>query len=476
MKKTMWGGRFKEAQHDYFKTINDSIEDDKFLAIWDIKTSLAHAKCLLEAEIIDQGAYQSIVAGLNEIAVQFATNSLQPQSCDEDIHMWIERLLTEKIGTAGKKLHTGRSRNDQVATTIKLWLKDAYDEHLKQLKLLIEALVKLSKEQIDTLMPGCTHLQIAQPISFAFYLTAYAYKLKRDYQKGCDLFAHLDTCPLGSGALAGSNYPLSRELSQSELGFAKICYHAMDAISDRDYIADYLYFGNLIVTHLSQMSEDFIIWQSPNYKYITLSDAFTSGSSLMPQKKNPDALELIRGKAAVMNSRLNGMFGIVKGLPMSYNKDLQEDKRLVYSAYQDLTSILAIMPHIIETTSYHADAMKAALKHSYSNATSLADTLVMKGVPFREAHHIAGQLVAKAIEEGKELYELDLAELKIYCPSIDEQIRQSTQYYKTIENKKTLGSTNKKDVLFMIADLAKWLKSIEKDHMIGAQDKKLKTV
>ncbi len=459
MEKTMWSGRFKEAQHDAFKEINYSINDDMFLALWDIKTSRAHAKCLLQASILSDEDYQAISKGLSELEEQFLLNNLTPQSHDEDVHMWIERLLTEKIGAAGKKIHTGRSRNDQVATTLKLWLKDAYDKHLSELKTLIETLTDLAKDHINTIMPGCTHLQIAQPISLAFYFMAYAYKLKRDYQKGCDFLIHMDKCPLGSGALAGSNYELSRELTQTELGFAAICPNAMDAISERDYVADYLYFNTLIATHLSQMSEDFIIWQSSNYQYITLSDAFSSGSSLMPQKKNPDALELIRGKAAVINGRLNSLCGLLKGIPMSYNKDLQEDKRLVYQTYCDNRHILMVMPEMLKTTTYHADQMKAALRYSYANATYFADYLVMKGTPFRDAHHIVGQLVAHAIANKKELFELKLDELNAYCdkPIIDETIYDKIKYEQTIENKKTAGCTNQHEVNKMIADFMQWL-------------------
>ncbi len=459
MEKTMWSGRFKEAQHDAFKEINYSIHDDIFLAVWDVRTSQAHANCLLQAGIIDDEAHQAITSGLADLKEQFLQNNLTPQSCDEDVHMWIERLLTEKIGDAGKKLHTGRSRNDQVATTLKLWLKDAYAKHLNELAVLIATLVELAEQHVDTIMPGCTHLQIAQPISLAFYFMAYVYKLKRDYAKGCDFLKHMDKCPLGSGAIAGTNYELSRELTQSELGFAAICPNAMDAISERDYVADYLYFNTLVATHLSQLSEDFIIWQSSNYQYITLSDAFSSGSSLMPQKKNPDALELIRGKAAVINGRLNSLNGLLKGIPMSYNKDLQEDKRLVYQTYCDSRQILMVMPEMLKTTTFHADQMKAALRYSYSNATFFADYLVMKGVPFRDAHHIVGKLVAHAIANKKELFELKLDELNAYCDSaiVDESIYEKIKYEQTIDNKKTAGCTNHHEVNKMIADVTQWL-------------------
>ncbi len=459
MEKTMWSGRFKEAQHDAFKEINYSINDDKFLAIWDIKTSQAHAKCLLHAGILDEEDYAAIGKGLNELKEQFLLNNLTPQSCDEDVHMWIERLLTEKIGSAGKRIHTGRSRNDQVATTLKLWLKDAYAKHLNELATLIATLAELAEHHVNTIMPGCTHLQIAQPISLAFYFMAYAYKLKRDYAKGCDFLKQMDKCPLGSGAIAGSNFELSRELTQQELGFADICPNAMDAISERDYVADYLYFNTLVATHLSQLSEDFIIWQSSSYQYITLSDAFSSGSSLMPQKKNPDALELIRGKAAVISGRLNSLCGLLKGLPMSYNKDLQEDKRLVYQTYCDSRQILMVMPQMLKTTTYHSDQMKAALRYSYANATYLADYLVMKGIPFRDAHHIVGKLVALAIANKKELFELTLDELNRYCENtvIDETIYDKIKYEQTIDNKKTAGCTNHNEVNKMIADIKQWL-------------------
>ncbi len=459
MKKTMWNGRFRQDQDAAFKAINYSIDDDKFLLPYDIKTSRAHAKCLLQADIIDQANYAAIDSGLTAIEQSFLAGKLTPQRQDEDVHMWIERLLTEQIGTAGKKLHTGRSRNDQVVTTLKLWLKDAYKAQLDGLLKTIETLVDLAEQHVSTMMPGCTHLQIAQPISLAFYFMNYVYKLKRDYLKGTHFLNQLDQCPLGSAAIAGSNYPLDRQLAQTTLGFADLSPNALDAVSDRDYVTDYLYFNALILTHLSQLSEDFIIWQSPNYKYITLSDAFSSGSSLMPQKKNPDALELVRGKAAVANGRLNSMLGTLKGLPMGYNKDLQEDKKLVYAAHCDSIKILNVLPAMLKTTHYHRDRMQAALRHSYANATSFADYLVMQGVPFRDAHRIVGKLVAYATEEQKELFELSLDELNAYCDSItiDYTIYQSIRYQSAIDNKKTVGSTNRQSVEEMITSCKSWL-------------------
>ncbi len=459
MKKTMWGGRFKQEQDAAFKVINHSINDDKFLLPYDIKTSRAHAKCLLQAAIIDQASYDAIDAGLADIAAAFAADQLTPEPIDEDVHMWIERLLTEKIGNAGKKLHTGRSRNDQVVTTLKLWLKDAYREQLDSLLTLIKTLVELSEQHIETIMPGYTHLKIAQPISLAFYFMGFAYKLKRDYLKGADFLELLDQCPLGSGAIAGSNYPLDRQLAKDELGFAIISPHAMDAVSDRDYIADYLYLNALITTHLSQLSEDFIIWQSSNYKYITLSDAFSSGSSLMPQKKNPDALELIRGRAAIANSRLNGMLGLLKGLPMSYNKDLQEDKKLVYGAYCDIMQILNVVPNMLKTTDYNVTQMRNSLNYSYANATDLADYLSMQGVPFRDAHYSVGKLVAYAIDQNKELFDLTAEQIAAHCPlpEIEQALYDWLQYQSSLENKKTAGSTNRQSVEMMIADFKQWL-------------------
>lgn len=458
VQEKMWGGRFEDEQNQAFEAINCSISQDKFLAQFDIKGSKGHVQGLTKIGIFSQAEEVLILEKLDDIAADIIEGKVSPLPVDEDVHMWIERLLTEELGELGKKIHTGRSRNDQVVTSSKLWMKAAYEEHQSDLLKVIDTMVELAHAHKETVMPGLTHLQAAQPITLGFYFMCYAAKLKRDYERFEESYERLDTSPLGSGALAGVNYPIDREFVAKKLGFAKISENAMDSVSDRDFVSEYLYLCSTIFTHLSALSEDFILWNSPGYGFVTLADGFSSGSSIMPQKKNPDGFELIRGKAAVMSGRLMSMLGVMKGLAMSYNKDFQADKELMYNAYKDLSLALKLLAPMLKTAKFNEEAMIRELKHGYVNATDLADALVDEGITFREAHKLVGKVVGFAVKEGKALEELPASYYENALPMLTTQrIYKVLDYKNCIGNKKTEGSTAPQYVQKQIDSMREWL-------------------
>jgi argininosuccinate lyase len=457
MSGKLWSGRFVEQQSKLFDQFNASIEMDYFLAISDIKGSIAHAKGLHDLGVFTKSEWTTVTDTLHQIIVEVDSCELNPSSVDEDVHMWIERVLTERTGILGKKLHTARSRNDQVATATKIWLKDVVVEYKTELITLIEVLLKLASENSESIMPGLTHLQHAQPISLGFHLLSYIEMFKRDYVKLNHLEENLDTCPLGAGALAGTNYLMNRSLVAAELGFSKLAVHAMDAVSDRDYVLDYLNWTCTTMLHLSRLSEELILWNSPNFAYVLLSDAVTSGSSIMPNKKNPDACELIRGKTAVALGRLNAMQGILKGLPLAYNKDLQEDKKIMYHAYLDSIQSITMMTHILSGIKFNKEKMQKAVQLGFMNATDLADALVLKGVAFREAHKMVGKVVKLAESKGLALEELKLGDYQAIDPVFDLWVYEVVDYKRCMNNKKSIGSTSLESVTAMIVDTHSWL-------------------
>ncbi len=454
----MWAGRFEKSQNPNFEAINCSIEQDKFLAKFDIQGSKGHVRGLTKLGIFSQEEENAVLCALDEIAKKIDAGEIEPLPTDEDVHMWVERLLTEKLGELGKKIHTGRSRNDQVVTSARLWMKAAYDEHQRDILKVVERLVKLAQEHRDVLLPGFTHLQAAQPITLGFYFMCYASKLKRDYERFSQSYGRLDVMPLGSGALAGANYSIDREFVASNLGFENISENAMDAVSDRDFVAEYLYLSSMLLTHLSSLSEDFILWNSQGYDFVTLADEFSSGSSIMPQKKNPDGFELIRGRAAVMSGRLMAMLGVMKGVPMSYNKDFQSDKELMYGAYKDVSLALNLLEPMLKTTKFNEEAMMNQLKKGYVNATDLADALVETGISFRQAHKLIGKVVGTAVKEGKALEELPQEYYEKELPMLTaKKIYETLDYKNCINNKKTEGSTAPKYVQKQIDFMLDWL-------------------
>ncbi|PID98619.1 MAG: argininosuccinate lyase, partial [Actinomycetales bacterium] len=448
---------FNKDQDYLFDAINKSIDLDASLFEYEIKASIAHAKALADIGIYTSEELTEVITTLEKIKEDIAAGLITPEEIDEDVHMWIERLLTKNLGEIGKRIHTARSRNDQVVTIVRLYLRDCYKNNLENLKKIITALTDLAAQHTDTLLPAFTHLQPAQPISLAFYLMNYAYKLKRDYEKMVFFADNLNYSPLGSGAVSGVNYPIDRNKTANELEFNGYLGNALDGVSDRDYVNDYLYINSLIFNHLSQLSEDFIIWNTPQFNFITLSDSFSSGSSIMPQKKNPDAFELIRGKAAIAAGRLGAITTLGKGIPSSYNKDLQEDKKLLFDAFDDLNLTLEVLQKMLLTTTFNKEQLASSVRKGFLNATDLADELVRKNIPFRQAHQIVGNLVSIATKKQLSLEELDLEDFKTVNPIFDDWVYDVLDYNNCLSNRQSAGSANPKFVATQINEIESWV-------------------
>ncbi|OCG01727.1 argininosuccinate lyase [Gilliamella sp. wkB308] len=419
----LWGGRFSQAADQRFKHFNDSLRFDYRLAEQDIIGSIAWSKALVTVSVLSYDEQKKLEKALNELLVSVQHNPHQILESDaEDIHSWVEQKLIEKVGDLGKKLHTGRSRNDQSTTDLKLWCKSEIQQLISAINHLRQSLVNTADKHQDTVMPGYTHLQRAQPITFAHWCLAYYEMLTRDVSRLQDTLTRLDVSPLGSGALAGTAYPMDREELASWLGFAQATNNSLDAVSDRDHILELLNNASIGMVHLSRFAEDLIIFNSGEANFVELSDRVTSGSSLMPQKKNPDALELIRGKVGRVVGALTGAMVTFKGLPLAYNKDLQEDKEHLFDALDTWLECLDMAALVLEDIKINNDRCREAAKQGYSNATELADYLVAKGIPFREAHHIVGEAVVGAIAKQKALEELSLEELKAFSSVIDNEV------------------------------------------------------
>ena len=419
----LWGGRFSQAADQRFKHFNDSLRFDYRLAEQDIIGSIAWSKALVTVSVLSYDEQKKLKKALNELLVSVQHNPHQILESDaEDIHSWVEQKLIEKVGDLGKKLHTGRSRNDQSTTDLKLWCKSEIQQLISAINHLRQSLVNTADKHQDTVMPGYTHLQRAQPITFAHWCLAYYEMLTRDVSRLQDTLTRLNVSPLGSGALAGTAYPMDREELASWLGFAQATNNSLDAVSDRDHILELLNNASIGMVHLSRFAEDLIIFNSGEANFVELSDRVTSGSSLMPQKKNPDALELIRGKVGRVVGALTGAMVTFKGLPLAYNKDLQEDKEHLFDALDTWLECLDMAALVLEDIKINNDRCREAAKQGYSNATELADYLVAKGIPFREAHHIVGEAVVGAIAKQKALEELSLEELKAFSSVIDNDV------------------------------------------------------
>ncbi|MGV6987764.1 argininosuccinate lyase [Testudinibacter sp. P80/BLE/0925] len=407
----LWGGRFTQAADQRFKQFNDSLVFDYRLAEQDIEGSIGWSKALTAVGVLTASEQQQLENALQELhAVVSADPQIILQDDHEDIHSWVESKLIEKIGDLGKKLHTGRSRNDQVALDIKLWCKQQVTELQKSIRRLQRKLVATAEANQSAVMPGYTHLQRAQPVTFAHWCLAYFEMLERDYSRLADAYQRMNSCPLGCGALAGTAYPIDREQLAQDLGFAYATHNSLDTVSDRDHIIELLSVASLSMVHLSRFAEDLIIFNSGEANFIELSDKVTSGSSLMPQKKNPDACELIRGKTGRVVGALNGMLMTVKGLPLAYNKDMQEDKEGIFDALDTWHDCLDMADLVLNDIKVNRERTKEAALKGYSNATELADYLVAKGIPFRDSHHIVGEAVVYAIQQQKALEELSLDE------------------------------------------------------------------
>lgn len=419
----LWGGRFSQAADQRFKQFNDSLRFDYRLAEQDIIGSIAWSKSLVTVNVLSADEQKCLELALNELLAAVQQDCSQILNSDaEDIHSWVEQELIDKVGDLGKKLHTGRSRNDQVATDLKLWCKVEVNYLVEAIHALQKQLVTTAEKYQDAVMPGYTHLQRAQPVTFAHWCLAYFEMLERDKSRLVDTLARLDVSPLGSGALAGTAYSIDRDLLAQHLGFARATNNSLDSVSDRDHVLELLSNASIGMNHLSRFAEDLIIFNSGEANFVELSDRVTSGSSLMPQKKNPDALELIRGKSGRVMGALTGALITFKGLPLAYNKDMQEDKEGLFDALDTWHDCLAMAVLVLDDIKVNYQQCLDAAKQGYSNATELADYLVAKGIPFREAHHVVGEAVVGAIAKNKALDELSLAELKVFNPIIEQDV------------------------------------------------------
>lgn len=437
----LWGGRFDGKNEAWIDAFGASITFDQKLAKQDILGSLAHVKMLVHTGIISQTDGEAIIGGLTTIQQQLAAGELTFTIENEDIHLNIETFLHELIGPVAGKLHTARSRNDQVATDMHLYLKEVVQEVITLIADLREALVLQAEANIYTIMPGYTHLQHAQPISFAHHLLAYYSMLTRDQERFSESLSRIDVMPLGSAALAGTTFPIDRAFTAQELGFSNIYSNSLDAVSDRDFILEFLSNASLLMMHLSRFCEELILWCSHEYQFVELTDTFSTGSSIMPQKKNPDMAELIRGKTGRVYGNLFGLLTVMKGLPLAYNKDFQEDKEGMFDSAETITKSLQIMTGMIATMKVNQARMQESTEKDFSNATELADYLAGKGVPFRQAHEIVGKLVSECLTKGIYLQDVSLEDYQAIHPAIDSDIFEKLDSYTAVKNRHSYGGT-----------------------------------
>ncbi len=446
----LWGGRFTKETEDKVYQFNASIGFDARLVKADINGSIAHVTMLARQQILTDGEAELICEGLRGILKDVLEGKLEITSEYEDIHSFVEAVLTERIGQAGKKLHTGRSRNDQVALDMKMYLRDEVRAIDSALGTLIQTLMKLCEENLDTCMPGFTHLQKAQPVTLAHHLGAYTEMFLRDRSRLDDLYRRMNTCPLGAGALAGTTYPLDRELTAKLLGFDRPTRNSMDSVSDRDHVIELLSALSVVMAHLSRFSEEIILWNSNEYRFVEIDDAYSTGSSIMPQKKNPDIAELVRGKTGRVYGALMQMLTTVKGLPLAYNKDFQEDKEFTFDAVDTVKDCLELFEGMIRTMRFNRKVMERSAQSGFTNATDAADYLVRKGVPFRDAHSVIGRLVLKCIEMNISLDELSLEQYREECGAFDEDIYDAISLRTCVEKRNTEGAPGPEQVRKML--------------------------
>ncbi len=453
----LWGGRFtKETDRDVY-LFNASIDFDKRLYAQDIEGSIAHAIMLEKQGILTLEEKDAIVKGLTTIREKLEDGSLAITDKYEDIHSFVEANLTDMIGDAGKKLHTGRSRNDQVALDMKLYVRSQVSEIEEELKKFQTILVRIMEENLETYMPGFTHLQKAQPVTLAHHFGAYFEMFRRDRSRLSDIYERMNTCPLGAGALTGTTYPLDRAYTASMLGFEGPTLNSMDSVSDRDYVIEFLSALSTIMMHLSRFSEEVIIWNSNEYGFVEIDDAFSTGSSIMPQKKNPDIAELVRGKTGRVYGHLVAMLTTMKGLPLAYNKDMQEDKEGTFDAIDTVKECISMFMQMVDTMKFRKDVMARSAMMGFTNATDAADYLVKHGVPFRDAHGIIGRLVLTCIEKGKSIEEMSLEELKQISEVFDADIYEAVSLKTCVERRLTTGAPGIAVMKEVIAEYRKYL-------------------
>ena len=453
----LWGGRFTKETDQLVYNFNASISFDKKFYQQDIRGSIAHVTMLAKQGILTEEEKKQIIGGLQGILKDVQEGRLEISDKYEDIHSFVEANLIDRIGEPGKKLHTGRSRNDQVALDMKLYTRDEILEVDALLKSLLEELLKIMEENLDTFMPGFTHLQKAQPITLAHHMGAYFEMFKRDRSRMADIYKRMNTCPLGSGALAGTTYPLDREYTAELLDFDSATLNSMDSVSDRDYLIEFLSALSTIMMHLSRFSEEVIIWNTNEYQFVEIDDAYSTGSSIMPQKKNPDIAELVRGKTGRVYGALMSMLTTMKGIPLAYNKDMQEDKELTFDAIDTVKGCLALFTGMISTMIFNKKRMEDSAKNGFTNATDAADYLVNHGVAFRDAHGIVGQLVLYCIDKGISLDEMSLEEYQKISPVFREDIYEAISMKTCVEKRTTIGAPGQEAMKQVIAVNKKYL-------------------
>lgn len=447
----LWGGRFTKEENQLVHNFNASITFDQKFYHQDIQGSIAHVTMLAKQAIITDAERDTIISALKEICSDIESGKLQITEEYEDIHSFVESILIERTGDTGKKLHTGRSRNDQVALDMKLYTRDevlATDELVKEL---MTTLLDLMKEHIDTYMPGFTHLQKAQPVTLAHHIGAYFEMFKRDRSRLHDIHERMNYCPLGAGALAGTTYPLDREYTASLLGFTGPTLNSMDSVSDRDYLIEYLSALSTIMMHLSRFSEEIIIWNSNEYQFVEIDDAYSTGSSIMPQKKNPDIAELVRGKTGRVYGALMSLLTTMKGIPLAYNKDMQEDKELSFDAIDTTKGCIALFTGMLDTMKFNKDVMRKSAAHGFTNATDAADYLVNHGVPFRDAHGIIGRIVLYCLDKQMPIDDMSLEELKQFSPVFEEDVYDAISMENCVNKRLTIGAPGEEAMKKVIA-------------------------
>ncbi len=447
----LWGGRFTKETDKLVYNFNASISFDQKFYKQDIAGSKAHVRMLAKQGILTEEEAQDIVKALGEIQQEVESGQLVITDEYEDIHSFVEANLIKRLGDTGKKLHTGRSRNDQVALDMKLYTRQEVLDTDELLKALLAVLLRIMEENIDTIMPGFTHLQKAQPITLAHHMGAYFEMFKRDRQRLHDIYARMNYCPLGSGALAGTTYPLDREYTAELLDFYGPTLNSMDSVADRDYLIEFLAALSTIMMHLSRFSEEIIIWNSNEYQFVELDDAYSTGSSIMPQKKNPDIAELVRGKTGRVYGALMSLLTTMKGLPLAYNKDMQEDKELTFDAIDTVKGCLALFTGMLDTMKFQKERMRRSANNGFTNATDAADYLVNHGVPFRDAHGIVGQIVLYCIEKGIAIDDMSLEELKAISPVFEEDIYEAISMEACVSKRLTIGAPGREAMERVIA-------------------------
>ncbi|OIQ84125.1 argininosuccinate lyase 1 [mine drainage metagenome] len=450
-KSKAWSGRFNEPVAELVKRYTASVEFDQRLAEFDIQGSLAHAHMLGAQGIIGMDDVAAIEGGLGEILQEIRSGRFEWLLDLEDVHLNIEKRLTDKVGDAGKRLHTGRSRNDQVATDVRLWLRATVDDVLARIRKLQLSLLDLAEAHFDTVMPGFTHLQVAQPVTFGHHLLAYYEMLKRDAERFTDARKRINRLPLGAAALAGTSYPIDREAVARELGFDGVCENSLDAVSDRDFAIEFTAAAALVMTHLSRFSEELILWSSPRFGFVDIADRFCTGSSIMPQKKNPDVPELVRGKAGRVSGHLVALLMLMKAQPLAYNKDNQEDKEGLFDTADTLAVTLEIYADMLRGIKVDKAAMRQAAREGFATATDLADYLVKKGLPFRDAHEVVARAVRQAVDQGCDLADLGLAALQAFSPLVGDDVFDVLTLEGSLASRNHIGGTAPEQVRRAIA-------------------------